>query len=149
MALAILAAVASLLCTSLRLAHAADANVEHASAVPDSQIPKYITDAISPCEFAQPPTNNHCEGVMAYHIREGAYGDVRVDDLSIIAVLWFDGNFWTKTKVTYGIFIDESADESQREAIQKVFSGQAGGFMAKMAGLIGEGRWIEYVPIYL
>ena len=38
-----------------------------------------------PCEFAQPPTNNHCEGVMAYHIREGAYGDVRLDDLSIIA----------------------------------------------------------------
>jgi predicted methyltransferase len=46
-ALAILAALASLLCTSLRLAHAADANVEHASAVPDSQIPKYITDAIN------------------------------------------------------------------------------------------------------
>ncbi len=41
-----------------------------------------------PCEFAQPPTNNHCEGVMAYHIREGAYGDVRLDALSIIAVLW-------------------------------------------------------------
>ena len=101
-----------------------------------------------PCEFAQPPTNNHCEGVMAYHIREGAYGDVRLDALSIIAVLWFDGNFWTKTKVTYGIFIDERADESQREAIQSVFSGRAGGFMAKMAGLIGEARrWIEYVPI--
>src|SRR5206468_11172224 len=32
-----------------------------------------------PCEFAQPPTNNHCDGVMAYHIREGAYGDVRLD----------------------------------------------------------------------
>ena len=24
-----------------------------------------------PCGFAQAPTNNHCEGVMAYHIREG------------------------------------------------------------------------------
>jgi hypothetical protein len=84
---------------------------------------------------------------MAYHIREGGYGDVRLDDRSIIAVLWFDGNFWTKTKVTYGIFIDERADEYQREGIKKVFSGQAGGFMAKMAGLIGEGRWIEYVPI--
>ncbi len=34
-----------------------------------------------PCEFAQPPTNNHCDGVMAYHIREGAYGDVRLDNL--------------------------------------------------------------------
>ena len=32
-----------------------------------------------PCEFAQPPTNNHCEGVLAYHIREGDYGGTRLD----------------------------------------------------------------------
>ena len=82
-----------------------------------------------PCEFAQPPTNNHCDGVMAYHIREGAYGNVRLDGFSVIAVLWIDGNFWTRAEVTFGIFIDERADERQREAIQQVFSGQAGGFM--------------------
>jgi hypothetical protein len=35
-----------------------------------------------PCAFAQAPTNNHCEGVMAYHVREGAYGDVRLDGLN-------------------------------------------------------------------
>lgn len=29
-----------------------------------------------PWGFAQAPTNNRCEGVMAYHVREGAYGDV-------------------------------------------------------------------------
>jgi hypothetical protein len=100
-----------------------------------------------PCEFAQPPTYNHCDGLMAYHIRQGAYGDIRVDDLSVIAVLRIDGNFWTRAKVTFGIFIDERADKSQREAIQEVFSGHAGGFPARMAGLMGEGRWIEFVPI--
>jgi len=102
-----------------------------------------------PCEFAQPPTNNHCDGVMAYHIREGEYGDARLDGLSVIAVLRFDGNFWTgEADVTFGIFIDERADERQREAIQKVFSGQAGGVPAMIADLMGEGgRWIEFVPI--
>ena len=79
-----------------------------------------------PCEFAQPPTNNHCEGVMAYHIREGAYGDVRLDDLSIIAVLRFDGNFWTKTEVTYGIFIPRIfvglRSPEQRESYRKARS---------------------------
>ena len=70
-----------------------------------------------PCEFAQPPTNNHCDGVMAYHIREGAYGDVRLDGFSIIAVLRFDGNFWSgEADVIFGIFIDERADERQRDA---------------------------------
>mgnify|MGYP003298266608 CR=1 FL=1 len=71
---------------------------------------------------------------MAYHIREGAYGDVRLDGLSVIAVLRFDGNFWSgEADVIFGIFIDERADERQRDAIQQGFSGQAGGFMARPA----------------
>ena len=42
------AALAAILCVSPRLSNAADpTSVEHASAVPDSQIPKYITDAIN------------------------------------------------------------------------------------------------------
>ena len=106
-------------------------------------------DIPCPCEFAQPPTNNHCDGVMAYHIREGEYGDVRLDGFSVIAVLRFDGNLWTgEAEVIFGIFIDERADERQREAMQKVFSGQAGGFMATVADLMGEeGLWCEFVPI--
>ena len=42
------AALAAMLCVSPRLSIAADpTSVEHASAVPDSQIPKYITEAIN------------------------------------------------------------------------------------------------------
>jgi hypothetical protein len=39
------------------------------------------------------------------------------------------------------------ADEGQRDALQRVFSGQAGGFMATFAELIGEVRGLQYVPI--
>jgi hypothetical protein len=49
--------------------------------------------------------------------------------------------------MTLGLFIDERADARQREALQMVFSGQAGGFMATFADLVGEVRGIEYVPI--
>jgi hypothetical protein len=31
---------------------------------------------------------------LAYHIREGAYGDVRLDGLNVLAVSQFDGNIW-------------------------------------------------------
>ena len=66
--------------------------------------------------------------VRAYHIREGAYGDVRVDGFNVITVVVFDGNAWAKeSKVSIGIFMDERADAAQREVLQKVFSGQAGG----------------------
>lgn len=101
-----------------------------------------------PCEFAQAPTNNHCEGVPAFHVREGAWGDIRLDGLNIIAVGMFDGNVWAReSKVSMGIFMDERADAAQREALQKAFSGQAGGWMGFFAELVGEIRGVEFVPI--
>ncbi|MEZ0335371.1 MAG: DUF1326 domain-containing protein [Gemmatimonadales bacterium] len=101
-----------------------------------------------PCGFAQAPTNNKCEGVMAYHVREGAYGNVRLNGLNVIAISMFEGNAWAKENpVTLGIFMDERADDAQREALQKVFSGQAGGWMGVFAELVGEVRGLEFVPI--
>lgn len=101
-----------------------------------------------PCGFAQPPTDNRCEGVMAYHIREGEYGDVELDGLNVIAVVEFEGNAWTgENPVSLGILMDERADEAQREALQQVFSGEAGGWMGFFAELVGEVRGLEFVPI--
>lgn len=105
-------------------------------------------DIACPCEFAQPPTNNRCEGVLAYHVREGVYGDIRLDGLNVLGVSYFEGNIWAgQAKISLGWFIDARADEPQRQALQTVFSGQAGGFMANLARSIGEVRGIEFVPI--
>jgi hypothetical protein len=105
-------------------------------------------DIACPCEFAQRPTNNKCEGVLAYHVREGAYGDVRLDGLNVLGVAQFTGNLWTgEAKVSLGLFIDERANEPQRHALRMIFSGQAGGFMATFARLIGDARGVEFVPI--
>jgi hypothetical protein len=101
-----------------------------------------------PCEFAQPPTDNWCEGVLAWHVREGHYGDVRLDDLNVVALGAFEGNLWAgEAKPSMGLFFDERADERQREALQMIFSGQAGGFPADFAELIDEVRGIEFVSI--
>ncbi len=100
-----------------------------------------------PCEFAQPPTNNHCEGVLAWHIREGHYGDVRLDGLNVLALGMFDGNIWAGAKVAMGIFLDERADERQREALQTIFGGRAGGWPAGFANLIGDMRGLQFAPI--
>lgn len=101
-----------------------------------------------PCTFAQAPTRNRCEGVMAYHVREGEYGSVRLERLNVIVVVAFEGNAWAKgTRISIGIFMDERASDAQRDALQKVFSGQAGGFMGMFAELVGEVRGLEFVPI--
>jgi hypothetical protein len=52
-----------------------------------------------PCTFAQPPTNDDCNGILAWHIRKGNYGDIRLDVLNVIGLGTFKGNIWEgKTK---------------------------------------------------
>jgi hypothetical protein len=101
-----------------------------------------------PCTFAQAPTYGECEGVMAYHINSGHYGETPLDGLNVIMVDGFKGNIWAgETKLTGGWFFDERANEKQREALQMIFTGKAGGFMAEIAKLFGDIRGIEFVPI--
>lgn len=101
-----------------------------------------------PCEFAQPPTGDFCEGVLAWHIERGAYGDVPLDDLNVVAVSRFTGNVWAGDKTMHaGMYMDERATDPQRAALTRIFTGQAGGFMANLAGLICEVHGIEFVPV--
>jgi hypothetical protein len=101
-----------------------------------------------PCTFAQAPSTGDCDGILAYHIRRGHYGDVKLDALNLLGVSQFTGNIWSgETKAIMGFFIDQRAGDAQREALQLIWGGQAGGFPALFASLIGEMRGIEYVPI--
>ena len=101
-----------------------------------------------PCTFAQAPTYGDCEGILAWHIRDGHYGDARLDGLNVVGLGTFDGNLWEgNTKATMGMYLDERADERQREGLMVIFSGQGGGWPGEFASMIGEVRGIEYVPI--
>ena len=101
-----------------------------------------------PCTFAQAPTYGDCEGILAWHIREGHYGDTRLDGLNVVALGAFEGNLWEgKTKATVGIYMDERADENQRQGLMVIFSGEGGGWPGEFASMIGEMRGIEYAPI--
>jgi len=101
-----------------------------------------------PCAFAQTPTYGDCDGVLAYHIKSGQYGNISLDGLNVVVLADFQGNIWAgNTKANIAVFFDESANDEQREALNMIFSGKAGGFMAEFAKLIGEVRGIEYAPV--
>jgi hypothetical protein len=101
-----------------------------------------------PCEFAQAPTYGDCEVVLAYHIKKRDYDQTTLDGLNILAMGYFKGNIWAgETKVSIGLFFDEKANPQQREALQMIFSGKAGGFMAEFAKLFGDVRGTEFAPI--
>src|SRR5436190_6848212 len=100
------------------------------------------------CTFAQAPDEGQCDGILAWHIREGNYGDVELDGLNAVAVGSFQGNIWTgEAKPAMGFFIDERADDAQREAMQAIFGGQAGGWPGAFGAMIDEVRGIEFAPI--
>jgi hypothetical protein len=101
-----------------------------------------------PCEFAQTPTYGDCDAVLAYHIKDGIYGQTILDGLNILALGYFKGNIWAgETKFDCAFFFDERADEKQRDALKIIFSGKAGGFMAEFAKLLGEVKGMDYTPI--
>ena len=104
-------------------------------------------DVPCPCEFARKPTYDECDGILVYHIRKGNYGDVPLAGLNVVALGYFKGNVWEGAKVTMGIFLDERANPKQREALQMIFGGQAGGWPGQFAQNIAEVRGIEFAKI--
>ena len=101
-----------------------------------------------PCTFAQTPTYGDCDGVLVYHIKKGQYGEIPLNGLNVLALSYFKGNIWSgNTKVDIAVFFDERANKEQRDALNMIFTGKAGGFMAEFAKLIGEVRGIEFAPI--
>jgi hypothetical protein len=104
-----------------------------------------------PCSWGRPPTEGDCQGIVAWRIRDGSYGDVKLDGLVVAGVSEFEGNIWDEgVKMDAGLFIEESADDGQREALQTIFGGQAGGWPQALAeSAFGEVKGIEFAAIDL
>jgi hypothetical protein len=91
------------------------------------------------------------QGCLRLHLRsrEGNYGDVGLDGLNVVMIGTFQGNIGTgeATNSFAGFFMDERADERQRDALQTIFGERAGGWPAGFAELIEELRGIEVALI--
>jgi hypothetical protein len=87
---------------------------------------------------------------IAYHIKNGYYGETSLDGLNLLALSYFKGNIWAgNTKANIASFIDERANQQQCDALQKIFTGKAGDFMAQVANLVEEDRGLYFAPIKL
>ena len=79
-----------------------------------------------PCEFEAPPSRGFCEGAGVYRINRGSYGDVSLDGLGLGFTVHFPQAMHLGNG-TLGLFIDERADQRQREALLTIARGEAGG----------------------
>jgi hypothetical protein len=83
---------------------------------------------------------------FAFHVDQGRFGEVSLDGLNVAMIArspgpMADGNF------TAAVYLDERADERQRDALQAIFTGSAGGPMAALAPLIGTILGVKRVAI--
>ena len=79
-----------------------------------------------PCNYNAPPTTGDCEGGWIWHIERGTYGDVTLDGLTLVLFADWPGAIHEGNGKAV-IYVDESADEAQREALETLGRGEAGG----------------------
>ncbi len=76
-----------------------------------------------PCQFNSLPTDGTCRAVAGFAIDEGHFAETRLDGLRAAALFEWPGAVHEGNGAAQ-IFIDESADEAQREALLKILTGQ-------------------------
>lgn len=117
--------------------------------------------SICPCIFALDPTEGDCKGLAAWHIEKGHFtnltsrtnsntgnNSINLASLNVVISVRAPGNMLTGSKWKIALYLDEKANNDQKEALTKIFTGQVGGeFFAEMLSRLGEILGTRSVPI--
>jgi hypothetical protein len=109
-------------------------------------------DVVCPCVFSSGPvltarpTTGFCQVALAFHVDQGLYGDVALDGMNAVVMArtpgtMADGNW------SVAVYLDQHANDRQRDALQSIFTGSAGGPLGGLAPLISTVLGIKSVPI--
>jgi len=75
------------------------------------------------CQFNALPDKGHCYAVAGIQIDKGHYGSVRLDSLNLAAIFKWPGPIHEGNGEAIA-FVDENANDQQREALLKIMTGQ-------------------------
>ncbi|MBX0294051.1 DUF1326 domain-containing protein [Haloarcula nitratireducens] len=106
-------------------------------------------DVACQCVWLEPPDDDVCTVSLAWHIREGNYGDVDLSGLSVGMLISTEEGvmFDPETEWDVVLMIDETADDDQREAIEDIYFGRAGGIWEPVADTHVRSGDVAVVPI--
>ena len=106
-------------------------------------------DYVCPCvpfRMANKPTKGTCTFAMGFQIERGSFNGASLDGIGFI-VLGLTPAEMGSGNWSVGLVIDERASDAQRDAIAAIASGQAGGPMAALSGLVTNFLGIERAAI--
>jgi len=94
-------------------------------------------EAACPCVFLSQPTEDECGVLVAWHIDKGKFEDVVLDGLNVAFAVRSPGHM-AQVKWEAAVYLDQRADAKQKDALTKIFAGQAGGHPARLASHVGK-----------
>jgi hypothetical protein len=101
---------------------------------------------LCPCWVGEDPDHGTCDSSFAWQIDKGTIQGVDVSGRTLALSVHIPGNVlvgnWRAV-----VCVDDGSSQEQQEAMLKVFTGQLGGAIADLAGLIGEVIAVERAPI--
>ena len=96
--------------------------------------------------FSKLCDHERCIGHWAFHFDEGRYGETPLDGLNAF-VLGDSPRVMAEGNWTQAIYIDERASGQQRDVVERILTGRAGGTWAKLAPLVGKRMPTRFVRI--
>jgi hypothetical protein len=104
-------------------------------------------NVLCPCWVGEDPDYKTCDTTIAWGIDKGTVEGVSVDGLTIAVSAHIPKNILEPKSWTAVVFVDDRATDEQQGALLRLFTGQLGGAVADLAGLIGEVVGVERTPI--
>ncbi len=104
-------------------------------------------NVLCPCWIGEDPDGGTCDSTLAWRIDAGTIEGTDVTGRTVALSVHIPGNVLTPQSWKAAVFVDDEASDDQQAALLKVFTGQLGGAIADLAGLIGEVVSVERVPI--
>jgi hypothetical protein len=90
-----------------------------------------------PCQFNALPTHGRCEALVAVRVREGHYGETKLDSVTFGGAWWFPGPIHEGKGIGQPA-VDDRATPEQRTALLNIITGKAGGMPWEIFAAITE-----------
>jgi hypothetical protein len=95
-------------------------------------------------------TYGECFGTLSWHILEGRADDIDLTDLRVVMSLRYHDDVQPSTQWEVILYVDDRADDRQRDAVAAIFLCRAGGTVAELYGpAIGDVHAVRRATITL
>ena len=99
-----------------------------------------------PCVFLSGPSEGECQVLIAWHVDQGKDGEVDLADLNVAMAIHSPGHMM-QTKWRAALYLDQRANDAQRQALTRIFGGHAGGHPEVLASFVGDVLGVASVRI--